>query len=46
MEEYKAIIFDIGGVCVGSPLHGIAEYEKEHNIPPNFINVSMYGNMS
>ncbi|RHZ53304.1 hypothetical protein Glove_443g62 [Diversispora epigaea] len=41
METYKAIIFDIGGVCVGSPLEGIAQYERKHNLPPNFINVSI-----
>ncbi|CAG8735950.1 8228_t:CDS:2 [Acaulospora morrowiae] len=41
MTSYKAVIFDIGGVCVGSPFNGIAEYEKEHHLPPNFINVSM-----
>ncbi|CAG8457328.1 10481_t:CDS:2 [Diversispora eburnea] len=42
METYKAIIFDIGGVCVGSPLEGISQYERKHNLPLNFINVSMY----
>ncbi|CAG8432771.1 504_t:CDS:2 [Diversispora eburnea] len=38
----NAIIFDIGGVCVGSPSEGIAQYERKHNLSPNFINVSMY----
>ncbi|CAG8735975.1 971_t:CDS:2 [Acaulospora morrowiae] len=43
MTSYKAVIFDIGGVCVGSPFNGIAKYEKEHHLPPNFINVAKRG---
>lgn len=35
---YRAVIFDIGGVVVGSPLHAIAEYERQHRIPGGFIN--------
>lgn len=34
----KAIVFDIGGVCVGSPLHAINQYEKSLDLPHNFIN--------
>ncbi|KIJ24217.1 hypothetical protein M422DRAFT_237457 [Sphaerobolus stellatus SS14] len=34
----KAVIFDIGGVVVRSPMIGIAKYEKEHGLPPNYIN--------
>ena len=34
----RAVIFDIGGVVLGSPLHAIAEYEKELGLPPNFVN--------
>ena len=34
----KAIIFDIGGVVVRSPMIGIAKYEKEHGLPTNYIN--------
>ncbi|KAH8107023.1 HAD-like protein [Cristinia sonorae] len=37
----KAVIFDIGGVVLRSPLIAIAAYEKEHGIPPNYINCSM-----
>ena len=35
---YRAVIFDLGGVVVGSPLHAIAAYETEHDIPAGFIN--------
>ena len=34
----RAIIFDLGGVVLGSPLHAIAAYERELGIPKNFIN--------
>ena len=34
----RAVIFDVGGVVVGSPLHAIAAYEREHGIPPGVIN--------
>ena len=34
----KAVIFDIGGVCVGSPLHAINQYEKDLGLPHNFLN--------
>ena len=37
----KAVIFDIGGVVVRSPMLAIAKYEKEHGIPPNYINCIM-----
>jgi len=35
---YRAVIFDIGGVVVGSPLEAIAAYERAHGIPSGFIN--------
>jgi putative hydrolase of the HAD superfamily len=35
---YRAVIFDIGGVVVGSPLHAIAAYERETGLPAGFIN--------
>ena len=35
---YRAVIFDLGGVVLGSPLHAIAAYERELGIPANFIN--------
>ncbi|KAG2212619.1 hypothetical protein INT47_000595 [Mucor saturninus] len=37
----KAVIFDIGGVCVGSPMAGIHRYEQQHGLPRNYINVAI-----
>jgi len=37
-RPYRAVIFDLGGVVLGSPLHAIAAYEREIGIPANFIN--------
>ncbi len=34
----RAIIFDLGGVVLGSPLHAIAAYEREIGLPENFVN--------
>lgn len=34
----QAVIFDLGGVVLGSPLHAIAEYERELGLPNNFVN--------
>jgi len=36
--SYKAVLFDLGGVVLGSPLRAIADYERELGISPNFIN--------
>ncbi len=36
--SYRAVFFDLGGVVVGSPLHAIAAYECDEDIPPGFIN--------
>ena len=33
-----AVIFDLGGVVLGSPLHAIARYEREAGIPAGFVN--------
>jgi len=33
-----AVIFDLGGVVLGSPLHAIAAYEREIGIPDGFVN--------
>ncbi len=38
MASYDAVIFDLGGVVLGSPLHAIARYERDHGIPTGFIN--------
>ncbi|KAL8657251.1 MAG: hypothetical protein Q9226_002107 [Calogaya cf. arnoldii] len=37
----KAILFDIGGVCVLSPLEAIATYENKNSIPSNWINYAI-----
>jgi putative hydrolase of the HAD superfamily len=34
----RAVIFDLGGVVLGSPLHAIAAYEREIGIPEGFVN--------
>ena len=34
----SAVIFDLGGVVLGSPLHAIAHFEREHGIPEGFVN--------
>jgi len=36
--EHRAVIFDLGGVILGSPLHAIARFERELRIPAGFIN--------
>lgn len=40
---YKAVIFDIGGVVMRSPFIAIAEYEREHGLPENYINTTITG---
>jgi epoxide hydrolase-like predicted phosphatase len=34
----RAVIFDLGGVVLGSPLHAIAAYERSAGIPAGFVN--------
>jgi putative hydrolase of the HAD superfamily len=34
----RAVIFDLGGVVLGSPLHAIAAYEREHGVRPGAVN--------
>ena len=41
--HFKAVIFDIGGVVVGSPLHAIAEYELANGIAAGTINRIIVG---
>ena len=36
--SYRAVLFDLGGVVVGSPLHAIAAYEEELGIPAGSVN--------
>lgn len=38
MPRHRAVIFDLGGVVLGSPLHAIAEFEQQHGIPAGFVN--------
>jgi len=35
---YRAVIFDLGGVVLGSPLEAIAAYERETGLPEGFVN--------
>jgi putative hydrolase of the HAD superfamily len=35
---YRAVIFDLGGVVLGSPLHAIAAYEREIGVPEGHVN--------
>jgi len=36
--SFRAVIFDLGGVVLGSPLHAIADYEREVGLPAGFVN--------
>jgi epoxide hydrolase-like predicted phosphatase len=36
--RYRAVIFDLGGVVLGSPLHAIAAFERECGLPAGFVN--------
>jgi putative hydrolase of the HAD superfamily len=36
--SYRAVIFDVGGVLVGSPLDAIARFEREQGLPEGFVN--------
>ena len=39
----KAVIFDLGGVVLGSPLHAIAAFERELGIAEGFVNRHVAG---
>jgi len=41
MGKFDAVVFDLGGVVLGSPLEGIADFEREVGIPAGFVNVSI-----
>ncbi|KAM6500653.1 HAD-like domain containing protein [Amanita muscaria] len=43
MSSIKAVIFDIGGVVLASPLVALAAYEKEKGLPPNYLNCMIVG---
>jgi putative hydrolase of the HAD superfamily len=38
MSGIAAVVFDLGGVVMQSPLHAIARYERDHGLPPHAIN--------
>lgn len=40
-KNIKLVLFDIGGVVVGSPIAGVHIYEREHGLPFNYLNVAI-----
>jgi putative hydrolase of the HAD superfamily len=36
--KFAGVLFDLGGVVLGSPLHAIARYERSCGLPAGFIN--------
>lgn len=36
--SYRAVVFDLGGVVLDSPLHAIARYERELGVPAGHVN--------
>ena len=40
-QGIAAVVFDLGGVVMDSPLHAIARYERDHRLTPNAINRSI-----
>jgi putative hydrolase of the HAD superfamily len=40
---YRAVLFDLGGVVVGSPLHAIAAYEEELGLQAGCVNRIVIG---
>ena len=38
MSAIAAVVFDLGGVVMDSPLHAIARYERDHGLAANAIN--------
>eukprot|EP00029_Vermamoeba_vermiformis_P013845 TRINITY_DN8777_c0_g1_i1.p1 TRINITY_DN8777_c0_g1~~TRINITY_DN8777_c0_g1_i1.p1 ORF type:complete len:272 (-),score=29.34 TRINITY_DN8777_c0_g1_i1:50-865(-) len=45
-NQYKAVIFDLGGVVFDSPLKGIYKYERELNLPRGFFSKILSGEKS
>ncbi|KAJ7074263.1 HAD-like domain-containing protein [Mycena amicta] len=41
MNDYQAVIFDIGGVVMRSPFIAIAAYERKLGLPENYLNASI-----
>lgn len=46
MVDFRAVIFDLGGVVMGSPLHAIARYERELGVPAGAVNRLVVANGS
>lgn len=42
-QRPRAVLFDLGGVVLGSPLHAIADYEKELGVSPGAFNRMVHG---
>ncbi|KAF2774514.1 HAD-like protein [Teratosphaeria nubilosa] len=40
-KKPRVLLFDIGGVCVVSPMQAILDYELAHSIPPGWVNYSI-----
>jgi putative hydrolase of the HAD superfamily len=38
VSTLRAVLFDLGGVVMGSPLHAIAHYERELGLPAGCVN--------
>lgn len=36
--DYRAVVFDLGGVVVGSPLRAIADFERAQGLPVGLVN--------
>ncbi|CAK5264706.1 unnamed protein product [Mycena citricolor] len=41
MTDFRAVIFDIGGVVMGSPFVAIAAYERKLGLPKDYLNCSI-----
>src|ERR1700721_4428703 len=41
MSRPRAVIFDLGGVLITSPLKAIEEYEEENDLPKGYLNYAM-----
>jgi putative hydrolase of the HAD superfamily len=46
VTRWRAVIFDLGGVVLDSPLDEIARFEHEREIPPGTINRTVVGSGS
>ena len=37
-KKFKAVFWDFGGVITSSPFQAFSSFEKENNLPKDFIN--------